>query len=183
MGLTLITPATTAPITLAEVKTLCRVEDSSFDTELNLLLPGAISALGEWTGVSLGDATWRLTLDAFSDAIELPRGPVTAVTWVKYFGSNGIEQTADPSLYSIDLVSDPQWVVRNADASWPAVQVGVNMISVQFTAGYTSGTIPAKLKLAIAALCKHWYENGIDAGLPDKVTLLAAPWRQLWICA
>lgn len=183
MGLTLITPAATEPITLAEVKALCRIEDSGFDTELGLLLPAAVSALQEWTGAQLGAATWKLVLDKFSDAIELPVGPVLTVPAFEYVNTAGATVSVDPALYSIDLVSDPQWLVRNTDASWPATLDAVNTVLVTFTAGYTDVTIPAGLKLAIAALCKHWFENGIDAGMPDSVTVHAAPWRQLWICA
>ncbi len=184
MGLTLITPAATLPVSLAEVKSLCKIEDASFDDELTLLLPGACSAIEEWTGTPLGAQDWRLTLDAFSDAIELPKGPVTGTPAVKYVDSAGLTQTVDSDIYTLDLVSRPQWVVRNEGESWPSDLLGaVNVVQVEFTAGYTAATIPAGLKLAVAALVKQWFENGIEAGLPDAAMRHAEPWRKLWICA
>lgn len=183
MGLTLITPAATLPVTLAEVKTLCKIEDASFDDELELLLPGACSAIEEYTGRPLGAQTWRLTLDGFSDAIELPKAPATTPLTVEYTDTNGLTQIASTALYSLDLASQPQWVVLNEGESWPETASAVGAVRVNFTAGYTDSTIPPGLKLAVAALVKHWWENGIDAGMPATVQFHAAPWRSLWVCA
>ena len=182
MGLTLITPAAALPVTPAEVKALCKIEDDSFNAEIALLIPGACSAIEEYTGTPLGAQEWRLTLDAFSDAIELPKAPVSTAT-VNYIDTAGVPQVVAEAVYSLDLTSKPQWVVRNEGESWPDLLDAVNVVTVDFTTGYTADTIPAGLKLAVLALIKHWFENGIEAGMPDAVLLHAGPWRTLWICA
>ena len=183
MGLTLITPASGSPVSLAETKLLCRMEDGSADAELGLLLPAAVSALGEWIGQPLGQEVWELTLDAFSPAIELPKGPVSGSVTVRYVDPAGATLAADPAIYSVDLVSKPKWVVLNQVRSWPAVMDAVNVVRIEFTAGYSALTLPAPIKLAVAALVKHWFENGAEAGLPAGVTELCSPWRSLWIWA
>ena len=183
MGLTLITPATALPVTLAECKAICGIEDASFDTRLELLRSGAHDTVAELLGCPLGESNWQLTLDAFSAAIELPRAPVSNVNAFEYVDANGDVQDVDPAAYLIDLVSEPQRIVRASDASWPQPLDAVNVVTVSFTAGYTAATIPAGLKLALLGLVQHWFENGPAAGVPGAVMDALAPWRRLWICA
>ena len=102
---------------------------------------------------------------------------------VRYVDPAGATINADPALYSTDLVSKPQWVVLNQGRSWPAVLDAVNVVQIEFTAGYSTLTLPAPIKLAVAALVKHWFENGAEAGIPAGVTDLCGPWRSLLIWA
>lgn len=169
MGLTLITPAVTLPVTLAEVKTYCAVEDGSFDGLLGDLLKSACSRVEQLTGLVLGEQVWKLTLDEFSAAIELPKGPVLAVSAVNYVDVLGAAQLASASLYSLDLTSKTQWVVLNSEGSWPATLNGVNAVSVTFSAGYLAATLPDDIKLAVKALVATWFENRGDAGTPKGV--------------
>jgi uncharacterized phiE125 gp8 family phage protein len=165
MGLALITPAAAPPVALAAVKAFCAVEDTSHDAVLTALLAGAVRLAEAQLGQSLGEQDWRLTLDAFSDAIELPRAPVLAVTAVNYVDAAGAAQLADPGLYTVDLTSDPQWLVRNADAQWPEVLDAVNVVSVNFTAGYAEGLLPPDLAVAICMIVAAWFDNrGSDSG-------------------
>lgn len=185
MGLSIITPATTSPISDAEVKALAKIEDSSFDAWLAVTKPAAISAIEELLGRPLAPTVYELVLDEFTDTIELPRGPVTAVASLKYIDAANVEQTVSGADYTVDLVSDPQWLVRNSDYDWPTPMDAVNVVKVRFTAGYSSGTVPlpAPLKLAVGGLVKHWFEKGPEAAIPQGIMDLIAPWRSLWICA
>lgn len=185
MGLRLISKAATVPIALADAKALCRIEGARFDAELGLLMASAAASLGEWAGISLGEQTWELTLDAFSDAIELPRGPVLTVpaATFTYFDEFGESQQVDPAVYALDLTSDPQWVMRNSDQAWPAVLDAGNVVKLRFTTGFTAETLPDGLRSALLALVKVWFEQGIEIGIPQAVMDQAAPWRMLWICA
>lgn len=181
MGLTLITPAAAWPVTLAEVKTYCAVEDGSFDGLLGDLIAVATGQIEEMTGLALAEQGWRLTLDQFSPAIELPKGPVIAVTSVKYIDSLGVQQTVDPGDYSLDLVSEPQWVVLNSDAIWPATLDAVNVVEISFTAGFAAP--PPQLKLAIRMLVNFWFEQRSPGEIPAGVWNLVEPFRTLWISA
>ena len=74
MGLTLITPATVSPVSLAEAKVLCRMDYGAADAELGLLLPAAVSALGEFIGQPLGEEVWKLTLMRSARRSSCPKG-------------------------------------------------------------------------------------------------------------
>lgn len=185
MPLTLITPATGSPVTAAEVRTVCRVgAGSSHDGLLDLIRPAAVAAIGELVGSPLAPEGWRLTLDGFSDTIELPKGPVTDVTAVNYTDADGATQLLDESVYWLDLVSTPQWLVRQSDASWPQVQSdAINTVTVDFVAGYDTSTLPTPLKLAVLGLCRFWHESGMENGIPDGVLAMIEPWRSQWVFA
>jgi uncharacterized phiE125 gp8 family phage protein len=185
VGLTLITPASGTLVTLAEAKLWAKVEGVSEDSLVQDLIAQAEAKVAEYTGLALGEQTWKLVLDAFSDAIELPRGPVLAVAAADftYVDSGGASQQVDPALYTLDLVSSPAWIVRDSDASWPATLDAVNVVSVQFTTGFTVATLPASIKRAVLTLVARWYDDRINCDVPAGVLDALAPYRQLWICA
>ena len=182
MGLTLITAPSVLPVSLDALKAWCGVEDNTWDTVLTAQLKAACSYIGRQLGRSLGVATWTLTLDAFSDAIELSQGPVAGIVTggFTYVDAAGAVQVVDPALYSIDLTSTPQWIVRNWDQSWPEVLNGVNAVAVQFTAGWTAETLPDDLAAAVQMLAGAWYEDR-GAAVPKAVEGLIWPHRQIRI--
>lgn len=187
MGLTLVTPPTADPLTLAEGKAQCRVLHDDEDTLITRLISAATRYVERSLSISLMERTYRLDLDTFSDAIELCRGPVTSVTSVQYVDADGVTQTIDAENYSVDLSGRTQWVVRNSDYSWPATLDAVNVVSVTYVAGFEE--LPSEyedLKHAIALLVGHWYSNreavavGQQAGdVPLAVDALMQPFR--WV--
>lgn len=183
MGLTVVTPATTRPVSLADAKAWARVEASGHDGLIDDLIDQACAKVEELTGRMLGEVEFRLSLDAFSDAIELPRGPVSEVSAVGYIDTAGAPQTVDAGDWTLDLASTPQWVVRNADATWPEVLDAVNVVTVDFVAGYTEATVPASLRRAVMTLVARWYDNPGDTDVPASVLDAVQPFRTLWICA
>lgn len=165
MGLTLVTPAAaTYPVTLAEAKSQCRVDSSDDDTYLETLIAAATDHVEQYTGRAIISQTWKLTLDAFSDSILLPKGPVQSVSSVTYYDTNGDEQTLSADDYTFDGSSDPQWIVRNSDASWPTTLDGINAVSVTFVAGYS--TVPPSIRHAILLLISQWFDQ--RSGTSDK---------------
>lgn len=185
MGLSLITPAATPAVSLAEAKDWARVEGSSQDATMATILAAAVAKVESMTGLVLGEQVWRLTLDCFSDTIELPRGPVTALAAAgfTYVDSAGAPQQVDPALYTLDLVSSPQWIVRNADATWPEVLEAVNVVQIQFTAGHTAATLPPALKGAVLTLAARWFDDRTNNDVPEGVMQALEPFRPLWIAA
>lgn len=181
MALTLITPATVPVVTLAQAKAWCRVEGSSSDALLADLLLAAQRHVEQIIGRSLGEQSWQLTLDTFSDAIELAPGPVTAVAGFTYVDVDGLTQTVNPAIYSLDLVSTPGWIVRNEGQSWPELQSGVNTVSITFTAGEGPDLCPPDLAQAIKLLVAYWFDNR-EAALPfEKIAGLVNPYRRIRI--
>lgn len=179
MGLTLVTPATVFPVTLAEAKSFCRVTTSTEDTLITSLIPAATKYVEEALSLSIAEQTWKLTLDAFTSAIELPRGPVTSVDTVTYADVNGADQAASPDLYTVDLTSDRQWLVLNSSESWPSTLNAVNAVSVTYTAGMELEQAHP-LRLAILFLVAHYYERN-DAAVPGIVDDLMSSYRRVFV--
>lgn len=174
MGLTLVTPPTEYPVTLAEAKAQCRIVNDDSDARLTAFIAAATAHVEKTLGVSLMERSYRLTLDAFSDAIELPRGPVQSVTSVQYVDEDGATQTVATSDYTVDLVSRSAWIVRNSDATWPDLLDAVNVVTVEYVAGYD--TLPADfddVKAAILLTVQHWNDLG---ELQDATKAAIPPW-------
>lgn len=178
MGLTLVTPAATYPVTLAEAKAQCRVDHSDEDGTLNALIAAATDYVEQYCGKALVSQTWLLSLDAFTDAIEIPLGPVQSVSSVKYYDADNIEQTVSSADYVVDLATNPQWIVRNSDTAWPATATGVNVVNITFVAGYA--TMPPAIKLALLLLVSAWYDNR-EGAMPTAVSALLSPFRRFLI--
>lgn len=184
MGLTLVTPPIAEPVTLAEAKAHLRVQHTDEDSYISALIVAATRHVEKVLSKSLMERTWRLTMDAFSDAIELPRGPVQSVTSVTYTDADGVTQTVPASDYTVDLISHRQWVVRNSDATWPTPLDAVNVVSVEYVAGFD--TLPAEyedLKHAIFLLVGHFYHSREAVSdspkheVPLAVDALVQPYR------
>lgn len=170
MGLTLITQPASFPVTLAEAKAHCRVEDAAEDATLNGLIAAATDYIQQYTGKVIIPQTWRLTLDTFSDSILLPKNPVQSVTSIKYFDFIVDIQTLPTGYYTADTASDPAWIVLNSDQTWPDTLDAVNAVRIEFIAGYT--TVPPSIKHAILMLVAQWYDH--RAAVADKA-IIAVP--------
>lgn len=181
MGLTLITPAASLAVSVAEAKAWCRIDGAADDALLSLLIETASAQIEEMTGRALVEQAWRLTLDEFSDSIELPKGPVSAVSSVKYYDAAGALQTLAGSVYSLDLVSDPQWLVLNAGESWPDLLDAVNVVTIDFTTGYSE--VPPQLRTALLMLVAQWYDNRAPGEVPAGVAVLIERYRTGWFAA
>lgn len=137
MGLTLVSAATSYPVSIEEARDRCRMMGTRRDMELNGRIVGCTREVERWTGRGFVAQSWKLERTGFADAIELAVGPVTAITAFTYLDVDDVAQAVDPELYSLDLTGEPQWILRNPDASWPAVSDLANSVSVTFSVGYT----------------------------------------------
>lgn len=168
MGLSLVTPPASYPVTRAEAKERARIEGEVSDSAVDGLIAASTKFIEDYLGRSLMSQTWKLTLDAFTDSILLPRGPVQSVTSIDYFDTSGNAQTVATSVYTLDNSSDPQWVVRNSTASWPATLDAVNAVSVTFVSGYAA--LPESIKLALLLMIEHLNEGAGE--LPPAIVSL-----------
>jgi len=65
------------------------------------------------------------------------------------------------SSYSIDIESEPGWIVAVAGVGWPDTVVAVNAVRVNYTAGYGEDAedVPQAIRQWILLRVGHWYEN------------------------
>lgn len=168
MRLHLDTPPDGLPVTLAEVKNHRRVTFSADDSELTGLISAAVELVQGDTGRQLITATWRGTMDAFpasSEPIRIPLPPLQQVSEITYVDSAGVTRTWDEALYAVSTFSGPfasEGLVRPVyGESYPAVQRGIDAVTVTFIAGYgdTSTDVPLALRALVKDYVGGLYEN------------------------
>lgn len=195
MGLTLITPPAIEPVSVVEAKNHLRVDFADDDALIGRQIVAARERVESFTNRALLTQTWLKTLDHFpgmgyydSDCsydtaypirgwIELLRPPLLGVTSLQYIDADGVLQTMDPSLYQVDVYSEPGRVALGTTQSfWPWTQWGfpqpvLNAVRITYTAGYGVAsvdgagvtTLPAKFPIratqAMLLSIAHLYEN------------------------
>lgn len=106
-----------------------------------------------------GSSRWAQQWPLISH-LELPMPPVQSVTSVKYIDPNGVQQTLDPSVYIVDLASEPARLYLAPGQVWPAYRNQRNAITVRCVCGYAdAGSVPATLQLAVKSVVANFYEN------------------------
>jgi len=174
--LKLITAPTVEPVTLTEVKEQAVIGVSTDDTLLTRLISVARAEAEGITQRSLAPTTWEVVLDTWpSREIRLPRGPVTAVSSVKYYDEDGVEQTLSASIYETDLDSLVARVQPRDGEEWPDLAVMANAVRVRYTAGWTASAIPVEIKQWILVRVAGLYaqrENFVAGnGAPNVVPM------------
>lgn len=200
----LISGPASEPVTLAEAKLHCRIDETADDSIVTALIIAARQAVEEATGRKLVTQTWRASLDAWpsrvtdqwwdgaregsisdltqaSAAVELPFPPLQSVTSIKTFTDAGTETTYLASNYYVDTSSEPGRIVLRKSAMPPRPDRVANGIEIEFVCGYT--TQRQALKQACLMLIGHWYENreaaadGAPATVPMGYEALIAPYK------
>lgn len=189
-GLVVAISPTTDPVSLAEAKAHCRVEQAEEDALLAGYIIAARQHLEQITGRALPVQSFDMTLDDFpcgSVPIALPRAPATSIVSIQYVDADGTTQTWASSNYQFDGSRDPARVVPAPNVFWPATQNRLAAVTVRFVAGYSQ--IPEPLRHAMLLLIGYWYANreavnigNIVSELPMGVQALIAPYR-LWTLA
>ena len=157
-----VAPAVPA-VALADAKAHLRVEFSEDDSLIAGLVEAATAMVEgpAGIGVALVTQTWRLDLDGYLPLpLELPLGPVQAVTGITYIDTDGDTQTLDPALYDVFTGSRPARIDKAFGAALPAVRRQLSAAQVTFTAGFGSAAdIPADLQCAMLLMVGHLYHN------------------------
>lgn len=158
-------------VSLAAARDAARVNGSDLDAELEIHVRALTAEAEHYTGRAIINRTYRVTLDSFPDAIELPASPVASVSSVKYIDEAGAEQTLDPADYIVDDRSEPGYIVPGVDLAWPATQARVNAVNVEVVCGYGADdtTTPAPFKAYILARLKEIYAA---PGTPESPFLM-----------
>jgi uncharacterized phiE125 gp8 family phage protein len=174
-SLTVVTAATSEPVSLAEMRVHLRVIDTAEDDLISSLITTARQYIEDQTQLAIATQTYRLTLDGFPLAdisdytradgfyyssavpITLPRSPVSSVSSITYVDTAGTTQTLSSSLYRVATDSLPGRVAPAYNQTWPWTQDVIESVKVTFVAGYT--TAPKTLTAAIKLLVGHLYQH------------------------
>jgi uncharacterized phiE125 gp8 family phage protein len=120
-----------------------------------------------------------------SDALEIPRAPVTAIDAVAYTDNDGQETDLDEALWrwseSAPELLRPAWAT-----SWPTAADEAGSVRITFEAGYEDGLVPADIIRAVKLLTGHFYANregvvvdprAVSVELPDGIERLVSSYR------
>ena len=185
------TDITTEPVSTAEAKLYCKVQDTADDTLFTLLISSARRMLEKYTMTSFAKktihATWVETPK--DNIIELPYGPIISIDKIYRIDEEGNEE--ELTLNSDYFVLGDQDAIIRITKYWSSGDVHENSIRVEYKAGYedtATEPLPEELKLAILKQVATDYElrENISAGamtvLSNESKVLAGPYRKkLWI--
>jgi hypothetical protein len=178
-SITVITPASFAPVTTVDMLSFLRLNDTSESALIASLIDAATD---KWTNDTSGHVlcsqTLRLYLDKFpgqsncsssydpsivystlypAATIRIPRGPVSSVTTVEYLDTTATWQTLTG--WTADTTSTPARIIL--PSSLPQLHASqVPAVRVTFVVGYANAaSIPATALVGIRLAASHWYDQ------------------------
>lgn len=170
MSLKLISISGAEPVTLAEAKTVCRVDAdiTAEDALITMLIKAARSEAEQQLGRALVTAQYERALDAFpAGGIELAWPTVSAINSVQYVDATGTLQTLGGSAYTLDNRELPGWCMPAYGTDWPATLDTAGAVRVTFTVGWGEGSVPedvrAWVQMRVATLYK--FREQVAAGV------------------
>lgn len=174
MGLAIAIAPASEPITLTEAKAHCRVDVSTDDTLIGALIQSAREWAEGFANLRIVAQTWDYTLDGFPACIDLPFGPVTSITHVKYYDTANALQTLASAAYDYSLAAPVVRILPAYGYTWPSTYERQGAVSIRFAAGYT--TVPERIKAAVKLHVEAHYDR--DPATSGK--LLASAEALLW---
>lgn len=157
---TVTVAAASEPVTLAEAKAQCRVDDSASDDLLDLYIGAARSHIESYCGTALVSRTVTIKCDAFTDFAHFPIVPLISVSSVSYVDTAGATQTLSTDIYEVRTDGLTASLALKDGQSWPGIQ-SASRITVTAVAGYS--TLPDAIKQASLLLISQWFDNRADA--------------------
>jgi hypothetical protein len=155
-------------VTVAEVKAIGRIDYSTHDTEIQLVLDGAESFVEEYCGIRLeAETVTDERQDGGNRQLWPERRPVTAVASIKdAWAGDEVVDTAQYFFTETRIMQDIEDIWDPGELRW----------KITYTAGYTSSTIPPGLKNAIIGLTLRAYNNA-----ENKASQSAAGYGTSWM--
>lgn len=175
-GLTLVTPPTVEPITLAQAKTHLRVDISDDDALISTLITSAREACEAFIHGYIVTQTWRVSYSGFPDdstaPIVIPIEPMQSVSSFKWYDQNytltsmtvatpgpGPFLTTD---FILDSDHEPPRLYPPPGNAWPGVSLWpVSPLQITVVAGFgADGTkCPQSYIDGMLLYIAHHYEN------------------------
>jgi uncharacterized phiE125 gp8 family phage protein len=163
--LELVTPAATAAIALGDAKAYLRITSTAENDIISRIVSAATGYVEDALGRSLINTTWRESFECFPvsgySPINLQRAPLSSVTTIKYYDTDGTQQTWSSDEYFVFTPREVNGFVRlDLDYSWPGIETArPYAVEVDYVAGYGAAatSIPAALTQAVYMIVDHWY--------------------------
>jgi len=190
-GITVITPPTVEPVSLASARSFLHLDGTDHDDTLADLIAAATEHVQQATGRQFVRATFDITLNCFPHGtmpIYTPRSPLASVEHVKYYDRDEVLQTLNSVNYIVHTDREPGLI--EPLVTWPATAIREDAVTVRFVAGYPgvgspadpAGAVPGRATTAIKQLVAHWFENREAGEAPEHVGRLInglKVWREV----
>lgn len=173
------------PVTLAEIRTYLRVDDTSEDDLLAALAMAARRTVEAAARIALVSQAWRVSLPRVprGGVVALPLAPILSVDAVHLVTAGGTSEVPAEH-YAIDLGTEPARVTLDPDAI--VAGASVRGLTVDVTAGFgpAPSDVPQPIRLAILRLAARWYAERGDGArasvgpLDPDIAALVAPYTR-----
>ena len=163
-------PTDTNILSLVELKTFLRIDNSDEDSLLAALWIAARVMCENYTNVYCNDAAdnFKLHMDEWpaDSMITIPSAPFTAVSAVKYYDSDDVLTTLSTTDYSGDFKSKQGRIKLDET---PTLKDKLNAVEVTMTCGYDEAAIPKPMLHAMQMIAANLYERRGDGMPPNKI--------------
>ena len=160
MKYTIVTPASSLPVSVSEMKLHLRVETySEHDELIESYIKAAVKSFEQKANICLMEQTWTLYLPGseFGDTIYFYKYPVKSVSSVKYYDDDNTLQTMDSGNYTVVNSLRPAEIIID---DVPSVYDRSDAVQITFVGGFT--TVPDDIILALKERVYKVYNNPDD---------------------
>lgn len=149
-----------SPVSLDEAKDHLRVVHTDDDLYITALLLAATKWAEDFQQRTYISRTHTDYLDEFPTVIRPTYSPLVSVTSIKYYDTDGNQQTLASANYRVDTNTEPGRITEAYNISWPDIRLITNTIEIEYVAGYgTAAAVPDDVKAAIKLIVGHLYEH------------------------
>ena len=176
MTLTITTPPSGEPVSLADAKAFLRVTSDAEDGLISTLITAARTRIETELGLCMLTTGLRETFDAVPDGpLVLARGPLVGVSAIAVADASGTFNALSAADYLPALGSRPGSIAP-LNVIWPTPGPPLDGVGVDYTAGFGAdpSDAPPPLVQAILRLVSHGHDHRSE---PDPApTALIEPW-------
>lgn len=157
----IVTPPSSLPVSVADMKTHLRETSSSLDALIQDYIESAVQLFEQRANIAIMPQTWKLTLNSEEvvERIEIYKYPILGFSSITYFDGDNTSQSLTNSQddYISYIDGRPGSLIFD---SVPTVYDRDNAMTIQFLAGYE--TVPNDILLAIKMLVWRMYNHPDD---------------------
>lgn len=150
------------PLSLIEAKEHLRVEYGEENQYIQNLIRSARYTCEQLTQRVYIQRTLDQKHECWAWQLEVFPGPLQTISSVKYFDSDGVEQTVDDSLYFANPAASTYGIRFTTDFTFPTLHLSRPApITVRYVAGYSTDplSLPEHIRQAMLLLIGHWFVN------------------------
>jgi uncharacterized phiE125 gp8 family phage protein len=178
-SLKLITPPSTEPVTVDEVKIYAHIDHSVDDALIATWIKTGRILAENYQRRAYYEQVWEMSFDEFPALpLLIPRPPLVSIDSIKYYDKDNTETVMALSNFIIDTNHEPGRLAHAYSVLWPSVILKpIDALRIRYTCGYHYSTtttyapgnvpIPENVMDAIYLYCTYRNEN--RAGEVDKI--------------